>query len=274
MQVMYPRTLLSRLTTVAAVIGILLVSLHSQADTVTSSQSRKIAVKAPTVAEQYLFDVANRERTQRGLKPLSWDPLLTMAARQHALLMVREGGISHQFSGEADLQTRTSAVGAHFSLIAENVAMAPTPIMLHDAWMHSEGHKRNLLEPSEDSVGIAVLWSHGELYAVEDFSRGVTSLSYQQQEQTVSELLKPYKLALADDTANARESCKMDTGYAGTRKPWFVMRYITSDLSLLPDELKSRLATGKYHQMAIGACEMTGQEKSFSGYSIAVLLYP
>jgi len=64
----------------------------------------------------------------------------------------------------------------------------------------------------------------------------------------------------------------MTTGFAGARKPTFVMRFTSSSLIQLPGELKTRLASGKYHQAAVGACYV--KESSFTSYNFAVLLYP
>jgi hypothetical protein len=64
----------------------------------------------------------------------------------------------------------------------------------------------------------------------------------------------------------------MDTGYAGPRKPWFVMRFTSDSLTQLPGELKSRIASGRYHQAAVGAC--APHDSPFTSYNIAVLLYP
>ncbi len=65
----------------------------------------------------------------------------------------------------------------------------------------------------------------------------------------------------------------MDTGYAGARKPWFVMRFTAASLDHLPDTLRSRLASGKYHSAAVGACDAKGSGP-FTPYSIAVMLFP
>jgi hypothetical protein len=73
-------------------------------------------------------------------------------------------------------------------------------------------------------------------------------------------------------TEDARKSCTMDTGYAGARMPYFVMRYTTSDLSLLPDVLKARMADKRIHRAEVGAC--APHSKNFTSFNIAILLYP
>lgn len=231
------------------------------------------AQRDPNIAEQYLLAMANQERAQRNIQPLAWDPHLAAAALQHAERMARQNAISHQFPGEPALESRTAAAGAHFRLIAENVAIAPTPQVLHTAWMNSPGHRANLLEPHENAVGIAVIQSNGALFAVEDFSEQVATVGLNAQESQVAALLHGYGIASVQATAGARQSCTMDSGYAGTQRPYFVMRYTTSDLSLLPQELTGRLRTDKrLHRAEVGAC--TSPSKDFSSFSIAVLLYP
>jgi hypothetical protein len=235
--------------------------------------AQSTAHRGPNIAEQYLLSMANSERVQRNIQPLAWDPHLAAAAQQHAVRMAQQNAISHQFPGEPTLESRTATAGARFSLVAENVAIAPTPQVLHTAWMNSPGHRANLLEPHENSVGIAVIQSNGELFAVEDFSEQVAVVGLSGQESQVASLLQGLGMENVQATAGARQSCTMSDGYAGAQRPYFVMRYTTSDLALLPEELKGRLRTDKrLHRAEVGACPSSS--KDFSSFSIAILLYP
>ncbi|RSL18811.1 uncharacterized protein YkwD [Edaphobacter aggregans] len=230
----------------------------------------------PNVAEQYLLAAANQDRAARGLQPLRFDPTLAQAALYHARQMAAHSEISHQFPGEPELSARGARTGAHFSLITENVAEAPESTMIHDLWMHSKGHRANLLDPNVDVVGISVVVRDHQFYAVEDFANTVDILSFNQQETTVSGLLARSGVQIANNPhiiEDARRTCSMPTGYAGTRKPWFIMRYTADHLTELPTQLQSRLNTGKYHQAVVGACTST-DSGPFTAYNIAVLLYP
>jgi len=227
-----------------------------------------------SVAEQYLFSAANAERVQRGVPALRWDATLYRAAVGHAKEMAARASISHQYPGEAGLAERGQVAGARFSHIAENVAEAPTAVRIHDAWMNSPGHRDNLLDPMVDSVGISVLSRDGQLYAVEDFGRSVAMLSLAEQESKVGSLLvSTAGVELLPSSEDVRRTCGMETGYAGTRRPMFVMRYTAGDLSRLPDSLKTELATGKFREAAVGACSPKDSEP-FTAFHIAVLLYP
>src|SRR5271163_47767 len=100
----------------------------------------------PNSAEQALFDSTNRERASRGIPSLRWDDTLASAAQAHAARMASESAIAPQFPGEPPLLQRTSQAGAHFSTVAENVALGPDAETIHGAWMHSEGHRANILD--------------------------------------------------------------------------------------------------------------------------------
>jgi hypothetical protein len=227
-----------------------------------------------TVGEQYLFAAANAERVQRGLPELRWDAALYEAAGFHAREMADRGSISHQYAGEPELAERAKQAGAHFSVIAENVAEAPTAVRIHDAWMASPGHRSNLLDARVNAVGIRVLRRDGQLYAVEDFSRTVESLSVEDQERQVREAVAATaQLAMLSASLNARQTCEMESGYAGLRRPSFVVRYTTADPTKLPEALRRKLAEGRYREAAVGACA-AAEESAFSTYRLAVLLYP
>lgn len=255
-----------------------MLSLACSVDLVARASAQRVnaSVDVTTVAEQYLLSAANQERAIRGLGPLHRNPLLARAATLHAQEMAAHRSISHQFAGEPELTARGASAGVSFSVISENVGEAPSAVTIHEMWMHSEHHRANLLEPSVDSVGISVINRGGELFAVEDFAKTVRAASLEEQEAAIGSLVARHGLDLVDSpdlTAAARETCRMETGYAGPRKPYFVMRFTSDSLTQLPEQLKTRLASERYHEAAVGACSIRGSSP-FTSYNFAVLLYP
>jgi hypothetical protein len=234
---------------------------------------RGSAAQVGTVSEQYLLAAANQDRVARHLPPVRIDLLLSAAALAHARQMMGHGTISHQFAGEPDLAARAGRAGVRFSLITENVAEASNSALIHDMWMKSAGHRANLLDPAVDTIGIAVVADRGQLYAVEDFARTVRNLGLREQETQVGDLVAGTGVEVLPEVADARQTCQLKTGYVGSRQPWFVMRYTASDLGRLPQELTTKLGSGKYRQAAIGACT-SARQAPFTSYEIAVLLYP
>ncbi len=233
---------------------------------------RTHAQNKPSAPEQTLFQSANRDRTARGLPPLKWDDALAIAAHAHSLRMAQQNTLSHQFPGEPDVSSRSKQAGARFNSIGENVAMGSTAAGIHDQWMKSPPHRRNLLDPDFNSVGIAVVEHGGILFATEDFSHSLADKSLEEQEQELGAALESRGFQLLDYKADARRSCAMDRGYAGKHVPSFVIRYTTPDLSALPDILLEKIKSGLYHHAAVGACP-SGAAGSFAQFRVAVLLF-
>jgi uncharacterized protein YkwD len=182
---------------IAVVLSANLIVVHAQPQT--------------AAAERSLFDAANHERAAQGLPQLRWDNALANAAHGHALLMAQRNALSHQFPGEPPLQDRARVAGARFTEIAENVAEGLSAAVIHSSWMHSPPHRANLLDPELTAIGIAVVGSTprsdasaaaggavGMLFAVEDFSQSVASLSLGEQERQVGGALAAHGLQVAN----------------------------------------------------------------------------
>lgn len=227
-------------------------------------------------AAAQLLALVNQARAAVGAGPLKWDDALAVAARKHCQRMVDEGPIAHQYTGELSLSERAGVVGAHFDLIEENIAIGTTPEQIQDAWMHSPGHRQNMLNPAVDRVGIAVIASRGILYATADYAHGVQKLSPEQVEQHIAGLISSDGLKILPNPVLAREACTMESGYPRTNGgvvPGFVMRWQDSDLSHLPKELANQLASGRFHYAAVGSCDPDNMAGTFTAYRLAVLLY-
>jgi hypothetical protein len=221
---------------------------------------------------QTLLVSANHERAARGLAPLKWSPVLAKAAHEHALRLAAQNTLSHQLPGEPGMAQRAAQAGAHFSSLAENVAEGPSAESIHQQWMNSPPHRANLLDPQLDSMGVAVAERNGVLFAVEDFSLEAGRLTVEEQEGIVDAKLRSHDLRLLSYTSEARRSCLLDNGYAGSHVPSFVLHYATPDLETLPDLLEERIKSGKYHSAVAGACR-SGAKTGYSNYRIAVLLF-
>jgi Cysteine-rich secretory protein family len=222
--------------------------------------------------DQILLQLANRDRTARGLSPLKWSEALADAAHHHAARMTQQNTLSHQFPGEPGLSDRASKAGARFSSLAENVAEGPSAEGIHQQWMNSPSHRANLLDPNLDSVGIAVEDHDGTLFAVQDFSLAVSDLSIREQERLVEKQLQARGVRILNYAEDARRSCLLDNGFAGSHRPSFVVHYATPDLETLPDMLEGRIRSGKYHSAAVGACPSNGKF-GFSSFRVVVLLF-
>jgi hypothetical protein len=223
-------------------------------------------------AEKLMFDSVNRERTARDLPTLKWDEGLARAARKHAELMAEQDLLEHRVPGEADLATRAQEEGTRFSHITENIGMAADASKFHEGWMHSPGHRANILDAGSDSVGIGVAESGEQLFAVEDFARVVTPLSIEEQEKRIGKLIAARGLRLLQIGDHARKSCELDREYAGNSKPRYIAHYETPDISQLPEGLNKELQSGRYRAAAVGACPQRKPPGS-APFRIVVMLY-
>jgi uncharacterized protein YkwD len=223
-----------------------------------------------------LMALANQARAAEGAPPLLWDEALAKAALKHTLRMVAEGPIAHQYPGELDVSERAGLAEAHFDLIEENIAFGHTLESIHDGWMHSKGHRENLLNPEVNRVGIAIVASRGELYATADYSRAVEALTQAQVESRFSELMQRSGVKVLPDHRLARAACVMNSGMPlsdGISQPTFVMRWEGADLTHLPKQLVDRLASRQFSDAAVGSCNPHGDDGTFTSYRVAVLLY-
>jgi hypothetical protein len=222
-------------------------------------------------SERELFDLLNRERATQNLSALKWDEALFKAARQHALLMLNLNSFEHQLPGEPALSERLAAAGARFSFIAENIAFGKDSNTIHNGWMHSPGHRKNILNPRVTAVGIAAVRGTGGLFAVEDFSQAFANLSQEQQEKQVTALLtaKGWRVSGAPD--EARKSCDSNAGMPGVRG-WSIVRIDTADLRAFSPEIEKKIRSEQFHNVAVGACR-TSEAAGFAQYRIALIFY-
>jgi hypothetical protein len=231
-----------------------------------------IAQTRPTRAEQTLLQLTNQTRAAHNLPPIHWDSDLARAARVHAQRVLREQGeLEHQYPGEPDMTTRGAQAGAHFTTIAENLGRGPDPVTLHQTWMGSPIHRANILDPNLNAVGIAVIPQGGLLIAVEDFSHSAPVLSFDGLEKRVAQTLQSHGIAPAPSNADARQTCTMPTGAAGS--PRLVVQWDGPDPTLLPDALLHAISTGRYTTAEVAVCASKQPNPQFTTYNVAVLLY-
>ena len=232
---------------------------------------------APDLREvvEQIFALGNQARAQAGVATLAWDPALASAALQHCRIMAAAGPISHQYRGEPDLGSRAAQAGAHFGLIEENVGLAPSAAAVHQGWMQSPGHRKNLLSPEVDHVGIAVVYAHGVLYVVADYSAAVENLSPAQVEARVAALVRASGVSILADPKPARSACTGDHDLlrSTAASPAWMIRWQNADLAHLPEDLVKQLASGNYRKAAIGSCPAQNGGGAFTSYRVAVLLY-
>jgi len=122
-------------------------------------------------AEARLLAMVNRERRIHGLSLLISDTSLRVAARQHARDMALRGYVGHDSLRGQTMRARLAGFLRPGTRIGENVAMVQTVEEGHRAFVASQPHLQNMLDPRFHRVGIGVTTA-GEMgiMITEDFS--------------------------------------------------------------------------------------------------------
>jgi uncharacterized protein YkwD len=106
----------------------------------------------------------NGQRRAHGVQPLSTEPRLDRAATEYAHEMASRNFFSHTSPSGSTPESRIRATsylrGARSWQIGENLAWGTgpraTPRLIVSAWMHSPGHRRNILDPRFRDIGIGI----------------------------------------------------------------------------------------------------------------------
>ncbi len=96
-----------------------------------------------------------------------WNDALAAAAAAHSLDMAALNYFSHTSNDGRSAADRVDAAGYAWSTLGENIAAGQLGIdAVVDAWMRSDGHCANLMNPAFDAIGLAcVPGARGSSYA-------------------------------------------------------------------------------------------------------------
>jgi uncharacterized protein YkwD len=153
----------------------------------------------PGRLEKKIHDLINKEREKRGLQALEWDVTLHRIARKFSEDMARQNFFSHEDPEGKNFCDRYRAAGFSCSIrIGDTVCLGAENIsqdnlvnsssnegaktFLHysmedriarsvvERWMHSKGHRLNILAPYFKREGIGAAGDgDGKVYVSEDF---------------------------------------------------------------------------------------------------------
>ncbi|MFD8976592.1 CAP domain-containing protein [Streptomyces sp. NPDC059593] len=101
--------------------------------------------------------LVNVERAAAGCKALTVDADLTEAAQDYTDDMAATGNFSHTGTDGSQPQDRIEAAGYTWSRSGENIAKGQADAAaVMDAWMHSPGHRANILNCGFTEIGVGV----------------------------------------------------------------------------------------------------------------------
>lgn len=116
--------------------------------------------------------LVNEERAAAGLNPVQAVPVLNDAAEVRSAEIVQsfshtrpDGRSCSTILGDNNIQWRTTG---------ENIAYGyASPESVMDGWMHSSGHRANILNENFEYIGVGVVYEGGTLYWTQVFTGGV-----------------------------------------------------------------------------------------------------
>jgi uncharacterized protein YkwD len=106
-----------------------------------------------------LVTLTNRSRAAAGLKSLKVDATLTSVARWRSKDMIERDYFSHDIPGYGKVFKKLDAKGFCYKVAGENIGWNTYPDdvatqTVHDMFMDSSGHRKNILGKSWDVIGI------------------------------------------------------------------------------------------------------------------------
>jgi uncharacterized protein YkwD len=239
-------------------------------------------------AEKELLDLANRAREQAGIAPFHVDDGLIRAAHKHAVAMADRQELSHQFDGEPALSQRLAATSSLYLVeAAENVASAESADRAHAALMHSVHHRENLLHPSYNVVGIAVLRRGDTLYVVQDFGDSYEKVSNTESDAQIAASVKgiraqskQFVLEQRESPIAHKEACEMAATdslktpqSAFSTGPKHLIRYTTLQPGILPDSANQAIRESSLKAYTVGSCFSRSKSYPTGIYWVVLVLY-
>ncbi|MEV6208691.1 CAP domain-containing protein [Kitasatospora sp. NPDC051914] len=106
--------------------------------------------------------MTNSERAKAGCGPVVLDAKVTAASTAHSADMVARHYFEHADPEGRHADSRLKAAGYRPGAWGENIAYGqPDPAAVMDAWMHSSGHRANILNCDFKVIGLGVDFGAG-----------------------------------------------------------------------------------------------------------------
>lgn len=103
-----------------------------------------------------ILQLVNAERAKVGAKPLKSNADLNKIATMKSQDMVEKNYFSHQSPTYGSPFDMMKTYGISYMYAGENIAINSDADKVHQAWMNSEGHRKNILNPDFTDIGIGL----------------------------------------------------------------------------------------------------------------------
>ncbi|MGI5998989.1 MAG: CAP domain-containing protein [Lutispora sp.] len=109
-----------------------------------------------TAEERRILELCNAERAKVGAPALKANNDLTKLARMKSKDMIDKGYFSHQSPTYGSPFDMMRNYGISYMYAGENLAQNTTADRAFQAWMKSEGHRKNILNPNFTELGVGI----------------------------------------------------------------------------------------------------------------------
>ena len=107
--------------------------------------------------QQQVLDLVNAERTKRGISALTLDSNISNVATKKSQDMVNKNYFDHTSPTYGSPFDMMKQFGISYRTAGENIAKGQkTPQEVVTAWMNSEGHRKNILNPNFTNLGVGI----------------------------------------------------------------------------------------------------------------------
>lgn len=146
-------------------------------------------------AVEIIYEQTNGAREKEGIPPLTWDEDLADLARAYTDRMVAQKFFSHTDPDGHDQSFRAKAAGyqtvkeiegGERTGVSENIAYMGTgnvagygyvnptdpesiATAIMTGWLKSPGHRKNMLDPLSDRIGVGMSWNGEYWYVAQEF---------------------------------------------------------------------------------------------------------
>ena len=137
----------------------------------TTSPASVPAATSVSAQEQQMIDEINKERAAAGLSALKIDLRLVGVAQTKASDMKANGYFSHTSPTYGTPFDMIKKAGVQYRYAGENIARNISVDAAMAAFMSSDGHRKNILNPAYTHVGVGVVTSSAGNYYVQVFAQ-------------------------------------------------------------------------------------------------------
>jgi len=118
-------------------------------------KTKKTYKKQFNTFEEEVARLVNKERTDRGLQPLTLNSSLANVARIKSADMRDNNYFGHISPTYGDPGQMLQRFGINWRSYGENIAAGQsTPAAVMNSWMNSPGHRSNILNPNFTDIGV------------------------------------------------------------------------------------------------------------------------